>query len=346
MNKKYKKIFLVCFFIFFSVIIANQYFGLFTEKYFSKEKIKLTISTDKKEYSPGEIIKINTSIYNNSSDNIRYYTECVSPNIEKQFPGTVAIETKYGNIYPNQEGIDNNIVCAGENSLKPSELKKGAYEWNQEINIPASNIQLPSGEYEIIVRFTNSYDYDKEAEFYEASTKIKITGNEKEFLTKDRAREIALSDQKISDWYKKHQGKNIIKKDEEKCFVECHTLMLLNDELCWNLEDNMSKNNYSKENGKCYFKRTINKQLYPKLCEEIEHTKPEIKEILIKEDSQYKWYILMLEYKIKKLCEELVEGPIQIGVKIDAYSGEILEKVGCEIPHSGEILPHSCFPLN
>jgi hypothetical protein len=342
MIKRSKKVLFVSSFIFLLIIIVALYLNLFTKKYFYNERISLTISTDKKEYLPGETIKINTSIYNNSSDNIMYSTECAPINIENQFPGSVFIATKYNNIYPSQKGIDNNIVCAGGNSLKPSELKKGIFEWDQEIEFPNSSIQLPSGEYEIIVSFTDNKNYDKskKTETYSASTKIVITGNEKEFITKEEAKTIALSDDIIKTWYENHEGINIVKEKNDKCYIENGSTYKYPDNFCDNLKD---RPDIIKNNDGCYSIK--DKELTPQMCEEMKKSKPAIRELLVMEGSKLKWFVLIEEDNNKNIYaihEALNEDHHQIGIKIDAYSKEILEKLRCELYLGGNVLPKKC----
>lgn len=315
-----------------------------------KEKISMQISTDKEEYAVGENIKIKVSLTNVSLNDIKYgEPNCFVTGNKNWLPADISVATKYENINLYQEGIKMlSAVCSGGvSSMKSQETREGDYEWNQKVYTNSFNIQTPSGEYKISVRFCEFANYPKKWKCHSISTTIKIKGNIKEFLTKDEAIEMALSDKEVEEWYENHKGanfKDFFKKENGECYVKNSPILFLtSDHLC---DLDFDPETYLKaEDGKCYrFMKPKNdwRQVPFNECKEIENIEPEtIGGILIEEDSKYVWYVFFsaldvkkkIEYYLSGLQNKQIEnfkkGQDEISVKVDAYSGEVLKIEEC-----------------
>ncbi|MCK4525077.1 MAG: hypothetical protein KAU07_01430 [Candidatus Andersenbacteria bacterium] len=274
-------------------LIANQYKA---DHDSIKQKISMQISTDKEEYDIGENIKIKVSLTNISSNYIGYSEpNCFVTGNKNWLPVNINVITKYGNINLYQKGIKNlSAVCSpvGIGSIKSGEAKEGHYEWDQKVYTNSFNVQAPSGNHKIAVTFCEFANYPKESKCHTISTTIKIKGDAKEFLTKNEAIRIALLDEEAEEWYENYKGANF-------------------------------------------------KDFYR--YEEIKNIKPRtIGGALIEENSKYAWYVFFSALEIKKelsyfnfngLQKEQIESfkkqPDEISVKVDAYSGKVLEIREC-----------------
>ena len=317
-----------------------------------KGKISMQIFTDKAEYDIGEDVKIKVSLTNISPDDIKYSEpNCYVTGNKNWLPADISVATKYENINLYQKGIKMlSTVCpGGVSSMKSQETRKGDYEWNQKVYTRSFfKAQAPSGEYKITAKFCEFGGSSEKQNCHSTSTMIKIKGNAKKFLTKDEAIEVALSDKEVKEWYENHKGanfKDFFKKENGECYVKNSlSLFLTSDHLC---ELDFNPEIYFKaESGKCYrFVKPRNdwKQVPFNECKEIKNIEPEtIGGVLIEEDSKYVWYVFFSALDIKKkvdfylsglqdeqIIKNFKKGPNEISVKMNAYSGKVLEIKEC-----------------
>ena len=159
---------------------------------------------------------------------------------------------------------------------------------------------------------------------------------------------MALLDKEMREWYENDKGvnfKDFFKYENGECYVKkSPSSFLVRDHLC---DSGFDPETYFRaEDGECYHlikPRNDWRQIPFDECKKIKNTNPEtIGGVLIEGDSEYVWYVFFSALEIKKkfdYCnfsgfrgkqiENFKKGPDEISVKVDAYSGKVLEIEEC-----------------
>ncbi|MBD3204058.1 hypothetical protein GF327_07190 [Candidatus Woesearchaeota archaeon] len=181
----------------------------------SFEDIKLKVSTDKKEYLTGEIVKITAEVINSGENAVNFQrpTPC-EPDIY------IYIDLRnYNRLYLNKQGYTEKMcIQSVDNRLLPAKNSiKRKVVWNQMLPSIPERIPANPGEYTITTLF--SYQKNGVSEEIKLFNTITITGNKSLSISKEKALEIAYGNQKIISWYNSHLGKNLVVEEFGKYYL-------------------------------------------------------------------------------------------------------------------------------
>ncbi|MBN2422017.1 hypothetical protein JXB41_02220 [Candidatus Woesearchaeota archaeon] len=180
-----------------------------------QDKLILSVKTDKEEYFPGEIVKVNIELENSDKKSIAYVrpTPC-AVDID------VFIELSNNErIYLNEPGYEPKmcIQTIDTRSIPAKQRLSREVIWDQKlITIPEKMQALP-GKYVISTLF--NYESGGQVKEIIVLNEIRITGDTKTKVSQEAAIKTAYSNDEVIEWYDSHTGKNLIEEEFGKYFV-------------------------------------------------------------------------------------------------------------------------------